>query len=545
MPCSWWRAGPRRTLAVLALSAVAASGCGAAGATPTVPPVSSPTPGPTAPDTTPRGGSMTIGLAADLATWDPGEVSSTAPAGPGDPLDAVYGALVYTDIHGVVQPGMAKSLTTADAIAWTLKLRDGVKFTDGTDYTAAAVKYNWDRIADPAQDEPSQEFAASFGTAVVDRTTLAITLPAKDADFAAEVAERIAWIASPTALNAAQKHSDVKPVGAGPFRLVSWNPGVQETLVRNDAYWDRPRPYLDGLRFVTAADPAARQAAVVAGQAQISDGYLYQFGTAATAPGVTTRDTSVEGLNIAWLNTATGIMSDVRARQAVVAGVNRDRWILAQTVDPSVKAPPSLYPASWALSDASLSLPRFDAARAQSLIDALATAGRKFTLTIVAPHTPEAERGANWLQQTLTAFRGVAATVRLVPPATWQDACQKQSSYDICIAPETITFDGPEPSTHDLLASGGPLNLSRYSSGAMDADLAAAAGATTGADRIAAYRGIQQQFLDDLPFVPYGLQHRYLLLRLDVGGVVNAGQGQVQPQFLYYCPGTCPGEPAR
>ena len=139
--------------------------------------------------TPPSGGSMSWRLGADVTTWDPCQLASTTPGTQVDPLAAVYGLLVYTDVHGVVQPGMAQSLTTTDGMTWTLKLRPGVKFTDGAPYDAAAVKYNWDRIANPANACQSQKWVSTFTTTVVDPQTLSIKLASVDNNFALKVAE--------------------------------------------------------------------------------------------------------------------------------------------------------------------------------------------------------------------------------------------------------------------------------------------------------------------------------------------------------------------
>ena len=66
-------------------------------------------------------------------------------------------------------PEIAQTMTSADAKVWTMKLRPNVKFTDGTPYDASAVKFNWDRQADPANASP---WALTFKTLtfrVIDR----------------------------------------------------------------------------------------------------------------------------------------------------------------------------------------------------------------------------------------------------------------------------------------------------------------------------------------------------------------------------------------
>src|SRR5207247_709880 len=67
---------------------------------------------------------------------------------------AVFDPLMYSD-NGAVKPSSAESLTSSDATVWMLKLHPNMKFSDGTPWDAAAVKYNWERIMDPANASPS------------------------------------------------------------------------------------------------------------------------------------------------------------------------------------------------------------------------------------------------------------------------------------------------------------------------------------------------------------------------------------------------------
>jgi peptide/nickel transport system substrate-binding protein len=539
----------RSPIAALAVTALIISACGSSTATaseaasaapsPSPSPVASVSPSPG--DTTPRGGTVTLPISADVGNWDPGNVSASIPGSQADLLSAVYGSLVWTDTRGVVQPGIAQALTTTDAVNWTLRLRDGVKFIDGHAFDAEAVKYNWDRLADPANGEPAQKYLAKVVTAAVDGATLSIRLPQADADFALRCAEQFPYIASPAALAAAAKKTDIKPIGAGPFELQSWTPGVGAVLTRNTVYWDAPRPYLDGLRFNVVPDALAQMGAVAQGSAQFTPGFPYQFGANATATHVTTLKIDIAGYNVMYFNTRSGLFSDVRARQAVWSGVDLGKLVGAQTTDSTLTAPSTWYPSTSPYYDATLAFPTFDPARAQALFDALTAAGRSLSIHLVAANSADASRATLYLQHALEGYKGVSVAISLVPLVSWSDTCLGQHAFDICLQPGILTLNGPEPSALSLLASTGSQNVSAYSSPAMDADLAATLSAVTDADRKAAHARVQGQFLQDLPLALYGLQNRYLLMRDNTCGVVPGGQGQVQAQFLYiaWFPGEC------
>ena len=537
----------------LAAAAMLASACGSSSASPTAAPTvassAAASVGPTASlDTTPRGGTVVERLSADISSWDPCVVpGGTVPGTMGDVLNAVYGALVYTDVNGVVQPAMAASLTTTDAITWTFRLRRNVKFADGTAYDAAAVKYNFDRAADPANACTSQEWVSTWqSVTVVDPLTLTVTLPSPDANFDLRIAESAAFVASPTALRAASGKSEIRPVGAGPFRLVGGEVGTSEILARNPGYWDQPRPYIDTLELMTVPDSNAAQAMVVAGSLDFMIGYRYQYGSNATKPGVTTRQVPVDAYNIAYFVTSggtTGLFNDPLARRAVVVGVDRDKWVQALTQDASSKAPATLYSGTSPYFDSTLAYPAYDGARAQLLINQVIGQGKKFAFTILVPNSLDALRAAEFLRQSMAAYKGVTVNVNTVAPGLYSQECLAAHG-DICIQPGASTWNGPEPYTYDLLSSTGALPFSAYRSTAMDAALRATQVALTTAQKVAAYRDVQKVFMLDLPLVQYGQQTRWMLLRNTVAGFVHAGQGQVQAQYLYRCAGSCGPQPS-
>ena len=317
---------------------------------------------------------------------------------------------------------------------------------------------------------------------------------------------------------------------------------MQDVLNRNPGYWDQPRPYLNQIILKTIPESNAGQASIVQGGLDFMFGYLYQYGSNATAPGVTTFKVPIQGFNMAYLNTSggiTGLFKDVRARQALMYGVSLTDWVQALSQDTTMQGPTSLYPSTSPYYDPSLTYPAQDTAKAQSLINQVIASGTPFDFTIVAPNNSDTGRAAQYLQQAMNAFTGVKASVQLVPQQNWQSLCLNQGKFDVCLQPGAVIFNGPEPNTFNLLDSAGSFNVSHYSSPAMDADLAATLSATTQGARVAAYDAVQKQYLADVPFITYGAQTRYMLIRNTVGGIVNVGQGLVLPQYLYRCASAC------
>jgi peptide/nickel transport system substrate-binding protein len=492
----------------------------------------------------PMGGSVSFRTAAYPASWDPCvNPSATVPGVFGDPLNALYGAVVYTDVNGVVQPSMVESLTTTDATTWTFKLREGVKFTDGTAYDAAALKYNYDRAAKEENACSSGKWIATWAsTTVVDPLTFQVKLAAPDGNFNLKVAELAAYIGSPAALAAATEKTDIKPVGAGPFTVKTQEQDIKLVFAKNPGYWDAPRPYIDEYVLMVVPESNTGQNMIVQGGLDFMMGYAYQYGTNATQPGVATLAVPINGYNIGYFITnggTTGLFNNVKARQAVLYGVDRAKWVEALTQDPSIGAPKAMYPETSPYFDSSLVYPAFDAVKAQQLIDEVIASGTEFKFTILAPNSSDTQRSAQYLQQAMSAYTGVTAELNTVDGPVYNQECLAKHG-DICIQPGASMWNSPEPNTFNLLSSVGSQPFAAYSSTEMDAALAKTLTAVTDAERIAAYKEVQRVFVQDFPIVQYGVQTRTMLLRDDVSGFVHAGQGQVQAQFLYRCDGECP-----
>jgi peptide/nickel transport system substrate-binding protein len=189
----------------------------------------------------------------------------------------------YDQGSTVPVPALAEEcLPNDDATVWECKLREGVKFHDGTDFNADAVVYNFERwrFTDNPQHWDSMVFEyyeymwggfddASMITDIsaLDEFTVQFTLSDPLAPFLANLAMDMFAISSPAAIDAAGEDygtPNVGAVGTGPFKFVSWEEGNQIVIEANADYWGGA-PKVDQIVFRVIADDSARFLALQAG----------------------------------------------------------------------------------------------------------------------------------------------------------------------------------------------------------------------------------------------------------------------------------------
>lgn len=139
-------------------------------------------------------------------------------------------------------PGLALSWRSIDDKTWEFKLRPGVTFTNGEQFTSATVKYNVDRIIDP-------DLKAAKGGSMrplIDRVETPDPTTARIVTKApyAMLLERLTsfWIVPEQfAKDKGPDYVGLNPIGTGPYKFVEWQQGTKVTITRNDAYWgDKP-----------------------------------------------------------------------------------------------------------------------------------------------------------------------------------------------------------------------------------------------------------------------------------------------------------------
>jgi peptide/nickel transport system substrate-binding protein len=185
--------------------------------------------------------------------------------------------LVWSTGPGRYAPGLATSWTVSpDATAYTFKLREDVKFHDGTPFTAEAVKVTFDRIVDP---ETRAQTAFSFigpyeRTDVLDRYTVRVRFKSPHAAFLNSASTPYLGIISPAALQKyGRDFGRVVFVGTGPFMLQSYRTDAEVRLIRNPNYAWGARifrhdglPYLESIVFRIIPEDATRLATLETGE---------------------------------------------------------------------------------------------------------------------------------------------------------------------------------------------------------------------------------------------------------------------------------------
>lgn len=257
----------RRTIVcVLLVLAVLLGACGSQTSTESAPASATQVPSAKTPQ---KGGELTIAYKDDLATLDPA-IGYDWTNWPAEKL--VFDGLLDYNESTTIEPRLAESLPqiNSDATVYTFKLRKGVKFSNGREFTSDDVVYTLTRVLDPKTSSPgagfytgikgAQEFIDGKATSVagikaIDPYTVEFTLTAPDVTFLNKMALNFAFIVPKEEVAKAGENFGHAPVGTGPYTLQQWTSGQFLTFVRNPNYFMSDRPYLDKITIQVGVAP--------------------------------------------------------------------------------------------------------------------------------------------------------------------------------------------------------------------------------------------------------------------------------------------------
>lgn len=434
----------------------------------------------------------------------------------------IYDPLMTWNQDAEVEPYLAESIESDDAVTWTLTLPTGVEFHDGTTLDADAVVYNLERQMDPEKGTRHQggTIAAAGNiesVEAVDDTTVEIVLDGPWSAFPTTLASTgLGLIGSPDAIEERGDEFDVDPVGTGPFEFVEWQRDTRLVMERNDDYWREGLPHLDRVEVRPMPDADSKflalesddiDSAQTAEFARIEewdekDGYA-GYGEIAA------------GGQITIFNTENEPFDDVRVRRAVAMAT--DNEALAETAfdgAPALSDPlPDFSP--WYVET---DYPEYDPEAAEELMqEYLDEVGEdRLELTYTCVGIPLMTRASEMIQ-VMWGEIGLDIEIETMELQAWAQTVREGDFDFACFS--VTPFADPDPRLYDQFMEGSPSNYSNYSPPEMQEALQTGRESTDQDERFEAYAEVQRMLGEDVPYLWWASPVYGNVARSDIKGM--------------------------
>lgn len=503
-----------------------------------------------------RAAEISIGLGADITSIDP-HFHNLTPNN--NVAEHIFETLITKDARSRLKPALAESWRAIDDLTWEFKLRKGVKFHDGSDFTAADVVFTLDRVPN-VPNSPS-----SFATyskqitekIVVDpytirfKTATPYPLMATDLSTIFIVSSRAAKGSGPAGATTDDFNSGKAAVGTGPFKFVRFAKGDRLELARHDAYWGA-KPAWEKVTFrLITADPT-RVAALLAGDVRAIENvptsdiariaksndltlyrtvshrlmYLHMDSNRDRTPFVTDKAGKPLDKNP---------LKDARVRRAISKAINRqalvERVMEGAAVTTGQLMPEGLFGYSPVLKPEA-----YDVEGARKL---LAEAGYPdgFAMTLHAPNNRYVndEQIAQAIAQLLTRA-GIVTKVDAMPSSVFFSRGSKLEFSFLLAGWGSDTAEASSPlkallATFDTAKGMGAANRGRYSNAKMDAALAQALATVDDVKRERLLQQATEIAVGDLGIIPLYHQHNLWATRKGVAYTARTDERTLAHEF--------------
>lgn len=270
---------------------------------------------------------ITVGVYSAFSTLDPYDASDTLSQ---NVAKSFYEGLFGFDKDMKLQNVLAESYEVSDdGLVYTVKLRKGVKFSDGEPFNAAAVKANFERVINPDKHLTRYTLYKNIDRIeAVDEYTVKFHLKEAFSAFINQLAHPSGVMMCPKILHLPKKDIAFNPCGTGPYTLEKYNPAEYLIVKKNPNYWQAGLPKLDRINFRPVLEDATRVAMLRTGEAQYCDvvppEQVERLKEAKNivvevAPSIVQRQI--------YLNNTKKPFSDVRVRKALNYGLNKEALV--------------------------------------------------------------------------------------------------------------------------------------------------------------------------------------------------------------------------
>lgn len=423
------------------------------------------------------------------------------------------GLLRYKADSTEVEPALATEWSSsADGKEWTFKLRQGVKFHDGTPFNADAVVYSISRQLPPQRTDDMPYASFTYGPVQkvekVDDYTVKFVLNEPYAPFLANMAMALAApIVSPTAVEKYGKDFIENPVGTGAFKFVEWKKGQQIVLEANKDYWDGA-PKTDKLVVRIIKENSVRANALKTGEINAMTGVDPNDVKMLEDAGI--KVDKLPGMNINYLAFFSNKkpFDNPKLREAVSRAINREN-LISYLYQGLAELPNGVLPSFLPGYDKSLKPYDYDPEKAKQLLaEAGYPNGLKVTLltyATVRPYNPVGgEKLAAAIQADLRKV-GIEVEIKTYPWKEYKEIYTPEIVKDGDMMLYGWTGDNGDPDnflslleTKEIKST---LNAGKYSNAKVDELLAKGRTAKTMEERNAAYSEMQKIIQQEAPWV--------------------------------------------
>ncbi|HPE26400.1 ABC transporter substrate-binding protein [Albidovulum sp.] len=364
-----------------------------------------------------RGGVLKMGLGGGETTdsLDPGLSDSPVPFS----VNRQWGdTIVNVSSDGQIEPALAESFeANADGTVWTFKIREGVKFHDGSDLTAEDVAATFRRHSDENSKSGALGIMQGLSDIAVDGQNVVLTMATGNADLPYLLSDYHLLIQPGGGVD-----NPSAAIGTGPYKLVSAEPGVRFVFEKNQDDWNADRGYYDGVEIIVINDATARTAALQSGQVHMINRIDPKVAKLLSkAPGVQVTNVSGRGHYVFIMHTNTAPFDNKDLRNALKWAVNRQE--LVDKILDGFGGVGNDIPinAAYPLFDDSLEQREYNAEKAAELYKASGHDGSPIELLVADGAFPGAVDAAQLFQQSAQAA-GIPLEVKRVPDdGYWSD----------------------------------------------------------------------------------------------------------------------------
>lgn len=417
--------------------------------------------------------------------------------------NSTFNGLVSMDSEGNASPELATEWSSNEnASEWTFKLREGVKFHDGSDFTAEDVKFTWEYASTTENEGISQPItgvAMVEEVVVVDPYTVTFKLNTSSADWLYYAAQDIL---SKNAIETMGFEEGSK-IGTGPYYFDSLEIGVSWTIRRFEEYWGE-KPVTESITFVVIADASSRALALQSGDIDaMYDGNPSDLVNFMNDSSYNVYKADNIQVVYAGFNALTEYGSNKIVRQAVAMAVNRDDILNACYENGACGSIAYNFISTVGAGYTEVDSYEYDPEGAKQLLEENNLAGITLNLYTFAKYIPVAE-----VMQANLKSVGIELNITEYAQTGFTKAIKADNNYDLAINC-TSQYGGIMTVMVEYLKTNASRSFMNYSNAEFDAKLEEALASSTYEEMLEKYADLQQMVAEEVPGVAVAMANLF------------------------------------